>query len=46
MKSFDDLMNECKATIDERRQCAEYLAFIRMRNTLKALLPIKIKVIK
>ena len=37
-------MDDVKATIEERRQCAEYLAFIRMRNTLNYLLPIKVKV--
>lgn len=41
MKNFDDLMNELHATIDERRQCAEYLAFLRMKKTLNTLLPIK-----
>lgn len=39
-------MDEMKATIEERTQCAEYLAFIRMRNTLRVLLPIPVKVIK
>jgi hypothetical protein len=46
MKSFYELMDEVKATIEERRQCAEHLAFIRMRNTLNSLLPIKVKVLK
>lgn len=39
-------MDEVKATIEERRQCAEYLAFVRMKNTLNTLLPIKVKVLK
>lgn len=44
MRTFTELMDECKATIEERRQCAEYMAFIRMRNTLNYLLPIPVKV--
>lgn len=39
-------MDELKATIEERTQCAEYLAFIRMRNTIRTLLPIPTKIVK
>jgi hypothetical protein len=43
--TFDQLMDDAKATIDERRECAYFLASYRMRRTLEWLLPIRTKLV-
>ena len=41
--TFDELMAYCKAIIDERRECAYFLAHYRARKTIETLLPIKVE---
>jgi len=38
MRTFDEAFAEHRLTPAERRELVEYLAFMRMRNTLRALL--------